>query len=194
MASSRKESYLVLHAQMGDRRALNDLLGLIQSPVYRHILTIVHHEDLAADVLQETFVIIVKKLYWLKEPAAFRAWVYRIATRAAWKAVRKHRPESGMVGEASDEECDGGHSHRSSANPALVRILADEERQILASLMDGITAGCRLVLNLHYFEGMKIREVAEILGISEGTVKSRLGSGLKQLRRLAGNREDWTQT
>ena len=75
---------LVLLAQSGDRGALNQLLGDLQDGLYGYLIRLVGDKHLAEDILQEVFVLIWRKLRWLRDPKVFQPWAYRIASREAF--------------------------------------------------------------------------------------------------------------
>ncbi len=104
---ARSELMLVLLAQQGDREALNSLLALVQPRLFRYIRGVLRSDSNSAeDVLQETLLRIVRKLGWLTEPHAFEAWIYRIASNEAYRAVkRSHRhPQEGRA--TARRDCD----------------------------------------------------------------------------------------
>jgi RNA polymerase sigma-70 factor, ECF subfamily len=90
-AGAGRESWLVLRAQSGDREALDELLKSVQGPLYGYVFSLVRERPLAEDILQEVFFRVYRKLGWLREPELFRAWAYRIATREAFRHLRRER-------------------------------------------------------------------------------------------------------
>src|SRR5262245_49266400 len=94
MASSQERLWL-LQAQSGDGGALDNLLQAIQAQLYGYLVSLVHDEHLAMDLLQDVLVIVIQKLRWLREPSAFIAWVYRIASRQAFRALKTQRQRAG---------------------------------------------------------------------------------------------------
>ena len=174
MATSKRELYWVLRAQSGDRVALDRLLERLQGPLFGYISGLVGDRTLAEDVLQEVFLLICRKLGHLREPELFRSWAYRIANRHALRQLQRERRARGQL--AEDAELD-----ELPGEPALDP--ADHElRARLPELIAGLTPASRAVLLLHYTEEMSLREVAAVLDLSVGTVKSRLAYGLKTLR------------
>lgn len=165
----------VLAAQSGDRAALDRLLRLIQEPLYGYLAQLLQDRHLAEDVLQETFLLVYRKLYWLREPAAFPAWVYRIASRQAFRAMRQRdRTEISFAEPPSvgrDTDGDGG-------DEGMDAELMDKIPELIA----GLSPASRAVLSLHYQSGLTLEEVASVLSISIGTAKSRLAYGLSRLR------------
>ena len=90
-AASQRESWWVLQAQSGNREALNELFKGVQDPLFRYIASLVRDQHLAEDILQEVFMRIYRKLRWLREPAAFRAWAYQIASREAFRHLNREK-------------------------------------------------------------------------------------------------------
>lgn len=164
------EAYLVLLAQSGDRAALGELLQGVQ-PRLRGYLRMLKRDTAAADdVLQDTFVIAVRKLKFLRDPALFRPWIYRIATREAHRRIR--HAEEPM---ADRDVADAADTERALLDAEARERLRDE----VAKLPDR----ARAVIALHYFEQMPLDEIAAVLDAPLGTIKSRLAYGLAALRK-----------
>lgn len=167
---------LAAFAQLGDRDALEELLRRLQHPLSEHIRGIVRDDDLAADVLQDTLIIICRRLGSVREPEWVRAWAYRVATREAVRAAKRVRRDRGNplddIAEMAEPPVEASSG------------LADEE--LLAELPARLAAlplGAQVVLRLHYLQSFTQQEVAEALAIPLGTVKSRLAYGLSFLRK-----------
>ncbi|QDT99542.1 RNA polymerase sigma factor [Gimesia aquarii] len=178
MKSSRKETQWVLRAQSGDTDALDSLLNAIQEPIYRYIVNLVNNEHLADDILQEVFLLVVRKIYWIKDARAFRPWVYRIASRETFRSLRRerHKPEQPQDPHLLESVEEMSHF-----------VLTDQEiAEALMKLLDQVSPASSAVLNLHYLHEMSLQEVADILEISIGTAKSRLSYGLSTLREKLG--------
>ena len=177
--TSPQEAQWVLRAQVGDREAIEALLRSVQPMLARYLRAIVGSAE-AEDVTQDVMVLIYRKLWTLTAPDLFRPWVYRIASRAAFRHVRSRRrwPDTLREDEALDDL------------PA--RDLAAGESRVDELLQDPrVTPASRAVLALHFKEEMTLPEVAAILDVPLGTVKSRLAYGLATLRRpRAGETDD----
>ncbi len=174
MARDRHEVLLVLRAQSGDRRALDALLQRVQAPLFRYIRGIVGEADRAEDVVQDVFVLICRKLKWLREPRFFRAWAYRIASREALRCVRRDQPWRAQV---RDPDVLDQIADDDEARAAIRERVAD-----LATLVAAVPPASRMVLLLHYQEELTLQAVADVLDLPLGTVKSRLAYGLSALR------------
>lgn len=177
-----RQSLLVLRAQAGDRAALSELLAAAQERLYRVILRVLGRRTDAEDALQDVLVIVCRKLTWLSTPELFDAWSYRIATREAVRRGQRLRQEQVRLGAfALDWSASGG-----TTATALQAIGDTEEgaalRDDLAPLIEQLSPNSRAVIVLHYYEKLALREVAEILALPIGTVKSRLADALRRLR------------
>lgn len=161
------ERALVLRAQSGDRDAFDALLRDIAPPLHRYVSRVTGDSALTDDVVQETLIAIVRKLTWLSDPSLFRAWAFRIASRNAFRHLRRRRRIHEPLDEIASEVPDVDPWQRE-------RLLASLERLPPAS---------RAVVTLHYLEEMPLSEVAAVLDLNVGTVKSRLSYGLAQLRK-----------
>lgn len=172
MTLDRREIFRVLQAQAGDRQALGELFETVQRPLYRYLLGLVARPELAEDVLQDVFVLVHRKLRWLRDPELFRPWLYRIASREAFKALRRDR-------RSSDRSDAVEMLAELPAPPVPVAGLLDR----LPDLAARLSPASRAVLLLHYVQGLTIEEIATVLEIPAGTAKSRLAYGLGALRK-----------
>ncbi len=175
---AKQDTWWVLRAQAGDREALDKLLEAVQQPLYHYISKLVGERELAEDILQEVFMTIYRKLRWLREPELFRHWAYRIASREAFKRLKRERRWSEQVRDEAVLEA--------IPNPPPAEEFAPELRRHLPQLVARVSPASRAVLILHYFDEMSLTEIADVLGIAQGTVKSRLAYGLESLRRAIG--------
>ncbi|HEX4952328.1 MAG TPA: RNA polymerase sigma factor [Thermoanaerobaculia bacterium] len=174
-----RESWWVLRAQAGDREALERLLESIAGPLGAYLARLAGEAALGEDLLQEALLQIYRKLGWLEEPRLFRPWAFRLASRLAWKRLRRERRlaaplednDSALELLAAPDTPEPGSSEVLAALPRLVAELSPASRSVLA---------------LHFQEEMTLTEVAGVLGIPEGTVKSRLAYGLARLRQQLG--------
>ena len=165
-----RERSLVLRAQSGDRDAFDQLLRDIAPPLLRYVTRVTADAALAEDVVQETLIAIVRKISWLNDTSLFRAWAYRIASREAFRALRTRRA---IVTRPIEENLEA----------APVETIDPWRRERLLASLESLSPASRAVITLHYLEEMPLSEVAAILDVNIGTVKSRLAYGLTQLRK-----------
>lgn len=167
MTGDAHERALVLRAQSGDREAFDALLAIIAPPLLRYVTRVTGDVAMAEDVVQDTLIAIVRKLTWLNDASLFRPWAYRIASREAFRLLRKRR-----VSEPIEE-----------LSAPVDEIVDPWQRERLLSSLERLSPASRAVITLHYLEELALSEVAAVLELSLGTVKSRLSYGLAQLRK-----------
>jgi RNA polymerase sigma-70 factor (ECF subfamily) len=169
--SRTQESQWVLRAQCSDREALERLLEGVQPALHRYIRGITG-ATLADDVLQETFIVVARKLRHLEDPDVFRPWAFRIASRLAFRQLRKERRWQGDDAQLDELPAPDGRPPED-----LLRKLLDT---------DVLSPASRAVLVLHFDEELSLPEAAAILEVPLGTVKSRLAYGLAAIRKHLG--------
>jgi RNA polymerase sigma-70 factor, ECF subfamily len=166
----------VLLAQTGDREALARLLAAIQMPLYRYLARLCGEDRLAEDLLQESLLQVYRKLKLLNDPLLLRPWAYRVASRLAVRRLKRKGTE--YLGNTGDLENDGLPVEASVDSSSLQELSLDLQKGL-----SHLSLGVGAVLSLHYLDGFLLSDVAAILEIPLGTVKSRLHQGLSQLRR-----------
>lgn len=156
--------------------AFGQLVATQTSAVYRLARTYVGDAG-AEDLAQEVFVAAWRALPGLREPDRFGPWLHRIALNRCRSAVRgsarvREIPMDEMTADRAADPADGYGpvEARAVVGPALRR-LGEEHRAVIA---------------LHYAAGLSLHECAEVLGVPDGTVKSRLNAALEALRRDVG--------
>jgi len=174
-AGSERESWWVLQAQSGKREALNELFKSVQDPLFRYIVSLVRDQHLAEDILQEVFIRIYRKLSYLREPEAFRAWAYQIASREAFRHLNRERRWSDQVRDEATLTAVPASEHDSEFPREMI--------ETLPQLVGSLSPASRAVVVLFYLHEMSLVETAAVLEIPIGTVKSRLAYGLETLRR-----------
>src|SRR5450830_1087942 len=153
LASNGSEDDLVRRAQAGNGQAFSELVRRHQSSVYRYLLRMLgSHED-AMELTQDAFIKAWQALAQWQPEAQFRTWLFRIANNTALDALRRRK----LVEFVPLEESFDAPS--SEPNPEHQAQLTQEHRQILL---------------LREVEEMSYEEIAGVLSLSEGTVKSRL--------------------
>ncbi len=175
MVDPEHEIFCVLRAQSGSQEALDELFMLLQEPLFRYIRNLIKDQTRAEDVLQEVFIRIYRKLKWLREPRALRPWAYQIATRESFRYLKKAKQ---LEKEVSDEELlkEAVFEEQGSEFPP-------EMSDHLPELVGNLSPASRAVIVLFYQHELSLTEIAEVLEIPVGTVKSRLSYGLNTLRK-----------
>jgi RNA polymerase sigma-70 factor (ECF subfamily) len=174
----------------GDERAFRRLHRLHTDYVFRHALRLMGGADADAhDVLQESWLRAVRGLSGFAARSSFRTWLCAIATRVALEVLRARGRSLGDVD--VDAALGSAPTRESGHGPAIVREAQDPTTRVdLERLLARMPDGYRTVLVLHDVEGMKHAEIAELMGITEGTAKSQLARARAWARAELGGTDD----
>jgi len=174
------DAELVQRAQSGQRAAFESLFHRHQDRVYTVALAIVGNATDAKDVVQETFVRAYKRLGSLRTDGGVVAYLCKTATNVAIDLVRARKTGKQVSLDAMKSSgIDIPDFSNSPQAHAELQVTNEELMNALLSIPDDQ----RIVLVLHHLEGVRVDEIADMLGIPMGTVKSRLGRGREWLRR-----------
>jgi RNA polymerase sigma-70 factor, ECF subfamily len=169
------ERDLLRKAAGGNLFAFEEVVRRYQRRVYGVALRIVRRHDVADDVAQETFIRAWKALDSFDLERPFGPWICRIAANLAVNHVRSPR--------AREEALPEGHAERKAVSPdPLADVLDDEARTVLVRALDALPGEQRAVFVLRVYEEQSYKEIAESLGLSIGTVMSRLSRAREKLR------------
>lgn len=186
MKRTREDIYdelLVLRAQEGDRKAMEELVGRWQSRLLGHAFRIMGRSDGAPDACQEAMIAIVRSIGRLDDPARFRQWAYRIVTNKCTDSARRGARSRRA---ARDRAASGPEADANGPGEALD--MSDEIDRLRAA-MRRMDAQRRAILQMRYLEGMGLSSIAEALGVPRGTVKSRLHAAREELKGILGKDE-----
>ena len=153
---------LVKQAQRGDAAAFGELIHIYQDSFYRIARSRLYSDEDAADAIQETLLTGWEKRKSLKEPKYFKTWMIRILINKCNEILRKRRSEESL-----------------SYIPEP-RTQNMEENIMFKSMLGELSEGNRMVMALYYGDDYTIREISQILEISEDAVKQRLVRGRKE--------------
>ena len=169
------EGDLLAKARGGNLFAFEEIVNRYQRRVYGVALRIVRRHHVADDVAQEAFIRAYQALHRFDPARPFGPWICRIAANLAVNHVRSP--------EARETALPEGHAETpSAAADPLGSVLEGETRAVVSAALDALPAEQRAVLVLRAVEGFSYREIAESLGISPGTVMSRLFRARRILR------------
>lgn len=177
---AEEEQLPVAAARAGDASAWNALLARYQLPLYVYVFELLHNEQTALDVVQETFINATRYIGSLRDDARFGSWLFSIAHQKCqqhWRRPRREEPLDESFAEYSTEEL----------LPGDLLIRAEQEEEFM-SLLDRLPEIHRSALLLHYLENFSLEEIARVTAVSIGTVKSRLYYAKKSLRALVTER------
>lgn len=181
---SPSDVQLVQRSQEGDTEAFGILVDRYKERVYRTIYQMTSHHEDADDLVQEAFIRAYRSIGKFQGKSSFYTWIYRIAVNL----TLNHLKRSGRRRSFSLDDADSSIQKESalqdlfhSDTPSKGANLLDLRKSIHEALQR-LTPNHRAVVTMHDIQGMTHGEIAKILGISEGTVRSRLHYARQQLQ------------
>lgn len=181
------DEWLVLSAQAGDGQALGQLLGRWRSAWLRHAARVTGDPDLALDAVQEAALAMARSIRRLHDPARFRGWSYRLVTNKSTDIIRTRQRDRRLLHSAADADAARDDFDAEDSGAAAE---AHEDQQRVRDAVAVLSDEHRIVVELHYGDGLTVREIGEALGIAPGTVKSRLHHARETLRAALEEREE----
>ena len=182
-----EEAAFVAELQAGSEEAFTYLLAVYQNPVYALVSHIIENETDAADVLQDVFVKVFKGIHHFHGGSSLKTWIYRIAVheasnhRRSW--IRRHLREPISLDERSQDTGGCPTELRDRADTPYQALQLAERQDMVKRALASLAQPYRTVVVLREIEGLSYEEIAGIVGVTEGTVKSRLMRGRELLRR-----------
>jgi RNA polymerase sigma factor (sigma-70 family) len=181
MQSDESLAYAV---QQGNEAAMNNLVERYYNPLLRYLYRMAGGQQaLAEDMTQETFLRMMRGIASYQSARPFKAWLYTIATNIARNyyqaADTKHT-------ENSPEEAD----YQADEPLPEMALMQSQDASIVFNALMMLPEQQRSVVVLFYYEDLPQKEIAEILSIPVGTVKSRLSNGLRKLREILVSERD----
>ena len=185
------EEQLIRRAQQGDNGAFEELLLLHQKKVYNLCLRMSANPDDALDLSQEAFLRAWRSLGQYQFEASFSTWLFRLTSNICIDFLRrkKRRQETSLT-ESYDDSDEGAELSVPDAQPGPEQQAMTNETKIeLARAMEQLSPEHREILQLRVIEDLQYEQIADILGVRVGTVKSRLARARLCFRKIfkAGN-------
>ncbi len=172
----------------GRREAFGVLVRRYEGELYGYLRRYLGDGNLADDVFQNTFLQVYTKSGQYEPGRPVRPWLYTIATNQAIDALRRQGRHQAVSLDQEREETAAAELPQllgllESRGPGpLEQLQGEERRQLVRASVERLPDFLRQVVVLAYYQGLKYRDIAEILGIPVGTVKSRLHSALVKLQ------------
>jgi len=188
--SGRIDDHALIGACLaGETEAYGALVGRYQDRLYPTLLRLTGSAEDAQDLLQDAFLRAFEKLDRFHGESSFYTWVYRIAVNLALSGRRRRRPtirlgEDGLSGAAEPAD------DPSQTDPSLPAERAERDR-LIQDALNALARDHRAVVVLKEYDGLRYEEIAAVLGVPVGTVRSRLHRARCELReRLRGLVDD----
>jgi RNA polymerase sigma-70 factor (ECF subfamily) len=187
---SLDDTTLVRQCQNGDLEAMSRLIVKYQDRIYNTILKICQNRDDAAELTQDTFVKVLENINSFRSKSSFYTWLFRVAVNHTLNYCKRRFKLSPVSLDAEDGQDEGSKGKLAAVlvapdglDPAVVA-QQKELSQIVVNLIGQLQQEYRVVLVLRDIEQMTYAEIAEVLRIETGTVKSRLSRARAKLREL----------
>lgn len=177
-----QERELVVNVQKGDTQAFEQLFELHKSKALRTVYLMTRDKNISEDIVQEVFVSCYTSIKELKNPEYFKTWFYRILTRTTWRYMEKEKRLIPV--EDIFEKLENQHE-----KSLLDKLEQKESSNFLYQEILKLQPKLQTTLILYYYQEFSVKEIAQTMGCLEGTVKSRLYTGRRRLKRSLTNQE-----
>jgi len=179
---------LLQRAAQGDQHAQGRIVQLWYKRIYNFSFKFFLDHDLAMEVTQKTFISMCRNLQALQDIGKFKSWLYKIAVNYCREEVRKKQNSRSTsfekVWNIESEHSPRWESSTTRRDDPDRQLQHSEVSDILQEALMSINDDQREVVIMKEYEGLKFREIAEALNISENTVKSRMYYGLENLKKI----------
>jgi RNA polymerase sigma-70 factor, ECF subfamily len=175
------DDHLIARTLAGESDAFGLLVKRWERPIYGMTLRMLGRDEDARDACQEAFIAAFRNLGKFRGEAKFSSWIYRIALNACHSRLRDRQGVTFSI----DEEDESGRRTElaDTAGESLTeRVSRDERTEIVRRALQSLPPEMRQVIVMKEYEEMTFAEIAEVLRIPVSTVKSRLYTGLQQMR------------
>lgn len=163
---------LVIRCRQGESEAFGELVREWQERMWRYAFRMTGSETAAWDVVQETWTSVVKGLKKLKDVSTFPCWLFRIVNNKCADWARQQKRQSRLNGHLQE-------NLKPQTSPG-----ANEKEDELQAALDRLPPERKALIMLRYSQDFSVSQIAQILDIPEGTVKSRLNRTLHELRQI----------
>jgi RNA polymerase sigma-70 factor (ECF subfamily) len=161
----------------GDKHAAQELVDMFYQRIYLYMRRLGNSRQVSEDLTQESFLQAWRHIGQLRNAEALSSWLYRIAGNVSNQYWRRHKGrENVSLNEiAPSDDIKGNDSSQTSEN--------QEQIYLLRKAVERLPVKLKQTVVLHYMQHLTIAEAAEITGVREGTLKSRLNRALKMLKK-----------
>lgn len=161
----------------GDQSAFKELYNTYKNRVYKTAWVMLSDTSAAEDILQEVFITVYSKIYKLKCAGAFESWLYKITVNCCNQYLRKHKLDTVSGEDIFEEITEDSHNDPES------KMIEKENGGEIIRYIYKLPLKQRNCIILFYYNHLSIKEIADILECTEGTIKSNLFKGKKSLEK-----------
>jgi RNA polymerase sigma-70 factor (ECF subfamily) len=182
---------LVRAAQRGDQDAFEQLVRAYDQSVLRLAMNLLRSPEDARDVYQEAFLRVYRNLHSFRFDCSFHTWLYRIVTNICLdqlrkRKVRKEEPAVVETSEGAIDRTEAFEEESAAANPERVT-WNRQLGQRIGDALEELTPRERMVFELRHYQGLRLRNIGEILGTSEEAAKNCFFRATQKMRTLLGD-------
>ncbi len=182
---------LIRAAQRGDQDAFEQLVRAYDQSVLRLAMNLLRSPEDARDVYQEAFLRVYRNLHTFRFDCSFHTWLYRIVTNICLDQLRKRkvRKEESAVVETTDgciDRMDTFQEDAADSNPERSMWNLQLKQKIETALQD-LTPRERVVFELRHYQGLRLRNIGEMLGTTEEAAKNCLFRATQKMRTVLGD-------
>jgi len=171
----------VINLKMGDKKSFEQVYKLSEKYIYSIIYRIVRDNNKTADLMQETYIQIYKKIHTLKNVETFLVWAGRIATNNTLRYIQKDSREVLLNEEENDFVFENVSDDKEEFLPEDI-LLNKVKQEKIREIINSLSQEQKVTVLYYYFGEMSVNEIAEAMQCSPGTVKSRLNYARKQIK------------
>lgn len=179
---------LIVRAKTGDQVAQGKIVQLWYKRIYNFGYKFFLDHDMAMEVSQKTFISMCRNVQNLQDPARFKPWLYKIAVNYCREEARRKKGSRALsfdlVWNINAEDSPKWESSAQRLDNPERQLQQLELSEILQQALLELSEEQREIVIMKEYEGLKFREIAEILNLSENTVKSRMYYGLDGLKKI----------
>lgn len=166
------DELLVLRCQRRKKGAFEELIGKWEKRLFYYVRRLVDDEEDVWDILQQTWLSVIQGIRSLREPRSLPVWLYSIARNKAMSHLRREYSERSLL----------QNEHNLPSTQEYDETFSFEDAELVHYGLSQISLPHREVLTLYFLQDLSVAEIADVLGISPGTVKSRLHYARRALR------------
>ncbi len=164
------EAWVIDQVGAGKTDVFGQIVEQYQAPTYRHLLRMTGDREVAHDLTQDTFLKAYQSILKTESDLSLKAWLYRIATNNALKHHRRRRILAFVPFRGAEEP------------PATRPVSSMDEKIAVEDALLRVPPERRVCLVFHFVDGLKYREIAEIVGANEDAIGKRVAKGRKEFR------------
>jgi len=181
--SLQSDQYYIDKVLQGDTQAFSVLVDRYKHMVYTLAVRMVGKKEEAEEIAQDTFLKVYRSLSGFKGDSKFSTWIYKIAYNRSLDYIKKLKriPETGLIEEYAE------HNRENTAH-SMHQLELDDRKNIIKRAMKELPSDYAVILTLHYFEELSLKEISKVMEASPDTLKVKLYRARKRLGGILQNR------